>query len=560
MPWQPIALGQGNDPAALPPMGPVDTYIQQLRDDPKAATAATDRARDAALAAWPASGDEALVDAIEYHAITQMAADLPDAERAAIADLWKSNPDFVGALARVYTDSNNGVAVADLARGIASDHPDALKSFPELAAAVCVVLDRSHTYPGLGAIKPSGVEVFEGLVYAFEDRRVMALAIDELPAEILVYMADIALTGDGMDQTIEDRRGRSPLELYRQVPYKQAGLLAGEAAPTPADFTFDAIANRGGLGPLRSFYAEQLGQIFGWPVAIATGRLAEERFQAPVFLEGNRRRYSWNLEAIPDHPGMAFGTTEHPVTHKPMPLAELVASADLPRAGVDATRKAWAFQQAAQNAEPTVRASLLKAAQDQTLGFPQTWGEVLAIRLDEAKDEPTGPQRVLTEFFDRTSQLSPILATNLALEAIGRMDTRSGELREWMSLTSRRDPHRYAAAQIAIGDAALESGDRAAAMKAYEDLLNRQADATPLAMDAMARIETMLTQDGRSAEVMELYARTHRRLRAPRSNQEAEVRSSAFMTVGERYEQMLLDAGRQREAERLRQQLDRELR
>ncbi|MFI4883029.1 MAG: hypothetical protein ACIAQU_10640, partial [Phycisphaerales bacterium JB064] len=140
------------------------------------------------------------------------------------------------------------------------------------------------------------------------------------------------------------------------------------------------------------------------------------------------------------------------------------------------------------------------------------------------------------------------------------MGARSGEMREWMSLTSRRDPHRYAAAQIAIGDAALESGDRAAAMKAYEDLLNRQADATPLAMDAMARIETMLTQDGRSAEVMELYARTHRRLRAPRTNQEAEVRASAFMTVGERYEQMLLDAGRQREAERLRQQLDRELR
>ena len=541
-------------------MGPVESYIQLMRTDARGAVAATERARDAALAAWPASGDAALIDAIEHHAIATTALDQSDEERAVIADLWQSRPAFAGALARVVTPSNNMDNVIELARGIAQDHAEPLEDFPDLAAAVCAVLDRPHRYPGLGNIRPSGVEVFEALVYAFQDQRVMALPLDQLPAEILVYMTDIALTGEGIEQTIDERRSADPLALYRRVPFKQAGLLAGEAAPTPADFTFEAIVNRGGSGPLRSFYAEQIGQIFGWPIALATGRLGEERFQAPVFLEGQRRRYSWNLQAIPEHPGLAFGMTEHPVTHEPMPLTELVATADLARAGTEATREAWALLRAAEASEGDTRLALLKAAQDRTLGFPQAWGQVLAFELQAARDEPTGPQRVLTEFFDRTDQVSPMLATEVGLSAIAAIDDRRGELLEWVSLTSRRDPHRYAAAQIAIGDAALQAGDRAAAMKAYEDLLNRQADATPMALDALARLQAMMAQDGNAAGVLELYARTHRRLRAPRTSQEAEVRASAFMVVGERYEQMLRDAGREREADRLRQQFDRELR
>src|SRR5690606_13945415 len=113
--------------------------------------------------------------------------------------------------------------------------------------------------------------------------------------------------------------------------------------------------------------------------------------------------------------------------------------------------------------------------------------------------------------------------------------------------------------QLAIGDAALERGDRDAAMKAYEDLLNGQDDATRLALDAFARLETMISQDGNQAEVFELYSRTHRRFRAPRSSDEAIVRASPFMVMGERYEKLLLDAGRDREAERLRRQLDQAL-
>lgn len=559
-PWTPAAYAQSDAPAVQPPVGPVESYIQLLRTDARGAVSATERALEAALVAWPASGNDTLIDAIEHRAIATMALDQSDEERAVIADLWQSHPAFAGALARVVTQSNNLDNVIELARGIAQDHAEPLDEFPELAAAVCVVLDRPHRYPGLGNIRPSGVEVFEALVYAFEDQRVMALPIDQLPAEILVFMTDIALTGEGIKQTIDERRSADPLELYHRVPFKQAGLLAGEAAPAPADFTFEAILNRGGSGPLRSFYAEQIGQIFGWPVALAKGRLGEEQFLAPVYLEGQRRRYTWNLQAMPEHPGLAIGMTEHPVTHEPMPLAELVATADLARAGTQATREAWALVQAAAATETDARRALLQAAQERTLGFPRAWGQVLAFELDSAKDEPTGPQRVLTEFFDRTAQVSPMLATEVALAAIGTMDDRRAELLEWVSLTSRRDPHRYAAAQLAIGDAALQAGDRAGATKAYEDLINRQADATPLALDALARLETMLAQDGNRSGVMDLYARTHRRLRAPRTSQEAQIRASAFMIVGERYERMLRDAGREREADRLRQQLDRELR
>jgi hypothetical protein len=537
---------------------PSNPLVEQMGGDPQAALSAATRARDAAIANWPTTTVDDLADAVENHAIAAMLAPLPVSARTVLVEVWASHPHFMGALARMFTPKNDGTTIAAIAQAIAATDAAALENYPDLAAAVCAVLDRPHTYPGLGSVMPSGADVFDALIFAHEDRRVMSLSLDELPAEILVYLTDTALTGEGIRTMYQERRSRDPLELYRNVPYKQAGLLSGEAALPPEEFTFDRIAERGGLGPLRSFYAEQLGQAFGYPVALATGHLGDERFLAPAFLEKGRRGYAWNLDAIPDHPGLALGTTSHPVTHEPMPVPELVLTADLARAGPADTRKAWALIRAAEVAEASVRPALVSRALTLTGGFVLGWSLSLDSALEAAKADPTGTQRVLTEHIEKIEALSPMLATRLALEAINSMENK-GEMLEWLSLTSRRDPHRHAAVQLALGDAALKSGDRAAAMKAYEDLLNRQADATPLALDAFARLETMISQDGNAAEVFELYNRTHRRLRAPRSSEQAEVRASAFMVIGERFEKLLLDAGRDREAERLRRQLDRSL-
>lgn len=539
------------------PATPRDTAIAQLGSDPATALSEAERARDAAVLNWPTIQVTELVDAIEHHAIVAMIADLPASARMLMLEVWVSHPDFVGALARVLAKTNDGSSVATIAQAIAKGQPETLTDYPELAAAVCVVLDRPRTYPGLGSILPPASDVFEALVFAHQDRRVMALPLDELPAEVLVFMTDLALTGEGIRTIIQERRQRDPLELYRAVPYRQASLLEGEAAPPPEDFTFEAIQDRGGLGPLRGFYAEQLGQAFGYPVALSTGHLGDERFMAPVFLERERRGYAWNLDAIPEHAGIAFGATQHPVTGQQVPLAELLLAAELVQDGVRATRTAWALQRAAKLAPESVRLAMFSAAIDTTAGFPDAWRAWLAIQLGDAASEPDGAQRVLTEFFAKLDQRSPLFATRTALDAIAKLDSGQRELLEWMSLTARRDADRYAAAQLALADLALAQGDRDAAEKANQDLVNRHADETPLALDAVARLDTMLTQDGRADELLAFYGRTHRRYRAPRTSQEAEARASGFMVVGERYEVLLRAAGREREADRLRSQLDR---
>lgn len=555
-----LAVSPGYAQDATPDQSsPVTEYIEQLDSDPRAALSQAEKARDAALAAWPSGDIEQLVDAVEHHAIVRMLSPLPASARQLLVEVWASHPLFMGALARVYTDANDGATVSTIAQAIAEGQPEALTAYPELAAAVCVVLDRPRTYPGLGSILPSGAEVFHAFVFAHQDRRVAALPLDELPAEVLVHMADVALSGDGIRTIIQDRRRRDPLELYQSVPYRQSGLLAGEPAPPPEDFTFDRIAERGGLGPLRGFYAEQLGQAFGYPVALATGHLADERFMAPVFLELERRGYQWNLEAIPDHPELAFGTVPQPATGEPMPLAELLLTADLAESGAQKTRRAWALIEAAQAAPESARGPMLRASQSHSMGFARAWRRLLELDMSEAAGEPDGPQRVLTEFFGQADRVSPMLATRMAIEVINGMGSGQREMLEWLSLTSRRDPHRYAAAQLALGDLALSQGDRDAAKKAYEDLVNRQAGETPLVLDAIARLETLISQDGREVEVFELYGRTHRRFRTPRTSREAEVRASGFMVLGERYEALLRNAGREREADRLRRQLDRAL-
>jgi len=549
---------QTQDAQAETPPG-VEAAIQQLLDDPRAALETAVQARDAQVAAWPMADTDALVRAVEHHAIVAMIAGLPPSGRGMLTDVWASHPGFVAAIARVYTPSNDGATVAIQALSIANQQGDSLESYAELAAAVCVVLDRPHEFPALGSVLPSAEGVFEALVYAHEDRRVTALPLDELPAELLVHLTDFALTGEGIREIIQDRRATDPHELYDDVPFVQPGLLSGEAAPGPEDFGFDRIVERGGAGPIRTFYAEQLGQSFGWPVSIATGRLAQERFQAPVFLESDRRGYAWSLEAIPDHPGVALGTTTHPVTGQAVPLSHLVLTADLARAGVEPTREAWALLRASQHAPDGVRQALLTAARSRTVGFIELWRDQLESQLQQAGAEADGVQRVLAEFLQQIDRISPLLGTELVLEQIGSMGEARGDLLEWMALTSRRDPHRVAAVGLAIGDAALARGDRAAAESAYEDVLNRHIDETPLALDALARLKSLLDQDGTDLDRIGLYARTHRRLRAPRASDEAMVRASAFMIVGEQYERLLRDAGREREAERLRRQLDRAL-
>ncbi len=549
---------QDQDVAQATP-DPIAVAAQRLTDEPQSALADAVQARDAEIALWP-SGDRAtLVRAVEHHAIIEMIAAMPSDARRTLGELWPDHPVFVGALARVITDANDSAEVARVARTIAERSPEAMQKYAQLAAAMCVVLDRPHEFPGLGNVRPSAADVFEALVFADEDRRVTAHPLEELPAELLVHLADFALTADGIREAIRDQRSITPLEHYQRVAYVQPTLLSGEAAPAPDDFTLQRIAETGGTGPLRSFFAEPLGQAFGWPVSIATGHLGEEAFQAPVFLEGDRQGFAWNLDAIPDHPGRAMGTTTHPVTGEAMPLAELIVSADLARAGIDATREAWALLKAIEHAPRVAQLAMLAAAKERTVGFPELWRASLDLELSLADGIPDGRQRVLASILQRADQFSSEFGTRLALKHIGALSGSRDEMLQWMTLTSRRDAHRTAAVQLAIGDVALANGDLDSAATTYEELLNRHAGASPLALDALARLHAIYMQSGREAELFDLYGRTHRRLRAPRTSQEAVVRASAFMIVGEQYEQMLLDAGRDREAERLRRDLDRVL-
>lgn len=538
--------------------GPIQRYADQLASDPAAALEQAALARDAALAQWTASGGDALVEAVEHHAVLELLADAPPSARTLMSTVWVAHPGFVGAIARIAEPGADVLGVAAIAQAIAANHGEALAEYPELAAAISVVLARPHTFPVLGAVRPDGPGVFAAMVYAHQDRRVSALPLNELPAEVLAYVADMALTGDGVRGAVLAMRRATPLDFYKSVPYRHPGLLSGEPALPPEEFTFEQIGRRGGVGPMRGFYAEQLGQAFGYPVSLAVGLLGQDRYTAPVFLEVQRRVYAWNLEAIPDHPGVAFGTTAHPVTGRPMPLDEVPPTADLARAGTKATRSAWALLRAsgAPGVSHEQARALLSASQGLTMGLVDGWAVDLEHRLGAADDKLEARQRVLTEFFGRTEALSPLLAMRLVLDAIEGHE-HAGELRDWLVMAQRRDPHRVAMAMLAQGDAALARGDREAAAGFFEDMANRAIGNSPLALEGLARLEALAAQ-GAAADPIETYARAHRRLRAPRGD-EATVRASAFMIVGERHEALLRESGRDREADRLRRRLDQAL-
>lgn len=542
------------------PGGPsaVQRYADLLASDPAAALGEATRARDSALAAWPASGDAPLVVAVEHHAVVSLLAAAPPSAQGLLSAVWVSHPGFVGAIARIAEPGADVLGIAAIAQAIAAHHGEALAGYPELAAAVAVVQAGQRTYPGLGAVRPDGPGVFAAMVYAHQDRRVSALPLHELPAEVLVYLADMALTGDGLRAVVLAARRATPLDLYKSVPFRQAGLLAGEPARAPEEFTLDRIASRGGLGPVRGFYAEQLGQAFGYPVSLAVGQLGQERFMAPAFLEAQRRAYAWNFEAIPDHPGLALGTTVHPVSGRPMPLDELPPTADLARAGIRPTRTAWALLRAAQvpGQTPTSVRALLHASQGQTMGLVAGWSMDLEDRLATAGPTLEAVQRAINDFLGRTEAHGPLLALRLVLEAIEGHE-HAGELREWLTQTQRRDADRLAMVVLAQGDAALARGDREAAAGFFEDMANRAIGNSPLALEGLARLESLAAQ-GASIDPVELYARAHRRLRAPRGD-EATVRASAFMIVGERHEALLRQAGRDREADRLLRRLEQAL-
>jgi len=562
----------------------VQAALAALDTDAQAAVSAAAAARDLAILHTPAQAPGPIVEAMEAWSFASLTARVPATARAPFVALWERHRGLAAALARVAGRFDDAQRVALLAEALASAHGDQLERYAELAAAVCVVLDAPQDYPGIGPTVPDPVGVFAAMVFADAERRITAHRLDALPAELLVHVIDTSLAPAGLREVALDRRRVDVGDLYESVPYVQTPLLAGEAAPAPEDLTLSSLAERGGTGELRAFYAAQMGQVFGYPVAVSAGLAGDSRFAAPVYLEPGRRGALWNFHAIAGNAGQPAGTAPDPRQGVAIELHELELTAALASDGTAAATRAWALARAAallaggdvrppsdvpawldgpplRRADAAGALELAEASLGASRGHAAAWRAWLDASLELARDEPAGPERVLTDLLGRLEDLGATFSVELALAAIAEEPGGWGgpEAYDWLIQRLRRDPHLEALARLRAGEAALAQGDEAAARQAWSQLVIRRLGEGPYAMAAFERLESLATRGADQAALTEFYAQAHRRLRPPRGLGPAGVRASAYVRVGERYERALREAGRTREADRLRRRLDRAL-
>ncbi|MEO1008139.1 MAG: hypothetical protein AAFX79_06210 [Planctomycetota bacterium] len=575
----------GGDAASLVAAA-LEDAMAQLEADVDAAVAGAERARTIAIAYAPPEGYALIVEAIEAEAFAQLAARSPEALRGTLQSIWNDRPALARALARVAEPTDDATRTVLLAGEIAKKDAELVDQYAELAAAICVVHDMPRVYPGVGPVRPDPIGIFDAFVFADRERRVTDLPLDATPAEMLVHVVDTSLTPEMLRELVLDRRGGDVAELYADVPYVQPELLGGEAALPPEQYALNAIRDRGGDGAIRSFYAEQIGQAFGVAATIATGYGGDERFQAPAYITVNRGTARWSFDLLPGNAGQPVGAYVHPSSAITVPLSDLEVTASLATAGTAAADRAWALLRAAEHlasgttgppadaravigADPLrevgtpAALEMLRASIAACDGLPGAHRLFLRLSLEQAGGDAPGFRRVAGEFLDAAERggylffaVGEVLATlERAPAAINPAETT-----EWITQRVRRSETLTALLQVRLGDGALAAGEAERAAEIWNATLTRYVDDTPLALEAFDRLDRYYADRGEDEQRMQLFARSHRRMRAPRTGDEAAVRASAFYRVGERYEALLTEAGRDREAERLRRSLDQAIR
>lgn len=505
-----------------------------------------------------------------------------------------SQPEFCVELGLLVVADNDPGGVMRLAGRLAEERGEAVRLYPALAAALCVVHDR----PFWRRINENRVDAPDPLAifdYFVRNARAMRLDPARTPALLLVHVVDVTERIDQLEWALGAYgRDPSPGERFFEIRYDHDAFRKGtvKKVTEAGDYRLESIKRHGGVCADQAYFAETVGKAAGVPTCYVSARGADVSHAWIGYL-GTRGRPAWDFsrgryEAYQN----LRGEVTSPQTRRRIPDAEVGLLGGLLLSSADDIRGAMGAAMAARRMAPRTsprpmarraafvapdavdgvlmtgtrrvartgaigdRLGLLRAALTRCAWVPDAWAAV--AEFGAAGEMSPGE---LDEWARAVDRICGTTQQDFSFDMLVRLigSERDAQTRhrmwDWAFARYRARPDLASGARFQQGRMWDREGRPELAWAAYEDVLNNFLNDGPMAVQALRSMRDLLDKNGKRDSFLAYVEDAARLVRAPGQM------GSAFASQSNHYRihAMLADEldrrGRGAEARRVRERV-----
>ena len=518
----------------------------------------------------------ALVPQVACWQLARLVVSVVEAEQPAVAGEFLAHPRFARALALVVEPEQEEPArVVRMARALMAQRSPLVERYPELAAAIAVVLDvplvmQVNENVAHGA---DPLAVFDHFVV---NERRMFFGLRGIAPELLVYLVDVAASPDELAWAVAQFAGHPAAgDLYDKVEYDFDYLEKGSPKKvTAAGWDLRNILRYGGICADQAYFATTVAKAIGVPAVYttATDGVLSHAWIGFVASAGRNPRWSETgrfgsyqaVEGLIRDPQTMRGVSN---TQMPMLVQYGIESAEDREFAASlriAARKVLGNPAAKVAPTPelvTKSLELTRLAVRACLTDPRSWALVGAAAKSGAM---TTEQKSV--WASDILELCGASYPEYALRTISPMiDSISDPVEQHAALDGAYEIFQDRgdlAGQILLQQASLfeRDGELPAAGRCYETILTRYPNDGPFAITALQKASAILGAVSNVSGNVTLHDRAFRSMEVPEGISPQFARQSNWFRSGLMLVQALRIAGRERDAQLLEQRMATEMR
>ncbi|MFG0293972.1 MAG: hypothetical protein ACF8MJ_12575 [Phycisphaerales bacterium JB050] len=464
---------------------------------------------------------------------------------------------------------------------------DKLAQYPDLTAAICAVHDSPRYPPGRNPTKAATPNELWAYFVRYEDR--MAMGIRGMPIDLLAHLVD-STASIGEMQWALDRYGKDPQvgNRYSEISYDDNALNQGQKKRIDSEqYTLQNIRRVGGVCAEQAYFAAHVGKAMGVP-SVEVSSIGQSMSHAWLgFLRVRGRQAAWDFDSGRyDEYKKYVGDFRDPLSGRKYSEGHVAFLSQMVGVKPDELHTAVAMHDAAALLATSREGSdapplSVRIEADASFGPVRTSDDAGISELLTAAFKATGTERRIWELAGRLAKEGRLAGKELEaifgyLEKLcGRNESsyfamiaptllwaiedvrQQARMFDRVARTVRNVPGQEAEVRFLQGDGLRDREMYQEAMAAYLLPTKYRNLDGPWTIKAIDRVTDLLNRTGKQAHLPDLLEDIFRRV--PRPSTEGSVamrRGSVWAQVGERYYNSLVQAGRTRDAEQLRRQLD----
>ena len=511
---------------------------------------------------------EGLVTAAAHGRAIHLAEAAPDQVRARLLKFFIDNPAAERTLVMCIRAGDKATEVATIFDTLAMNKTANVQRLPALAAAIAVTHDARVRDPQISEVHTSSPgEYFD---YFIANAGALAFKLDRTPPELLVYMVNVTAPISDLNWARNRYNNRPRIgQVYFDVAYDY-GFLEGtqKKASDRGEYTLENLRKYGGICSDQAYYANQCAKAIGVPAVVVTAPGTTVGHAWIGYLtSGAATTWDFDSGRYPEFQGVAGEIrdpqTGHQITDARVKLtARLAGTAPMDRWRCIALTDA-AHAIASENA--TTALEWLEAAVNACPAMADPWDEVVAISK-AGKLTAAARSRWSEAVLRLCGKDSPDFALDVLLPMIRSVDDVQEQSKAWdwafdhfvRPQGDQTAPRWDLAARIKIAQGAMweNAGDTAAALAAYQLVIDRFSAQGPHGLDAAMHVASIFHKNQRPAmEIAEVFARAWHLAKKPESLSDNFRASTPWYRLGVLYAQALDEAGKKADADHVRKQI-----